>query len=177
VPPIKGTAEQSTKWASLATFVPFDLESTYCSGIVTLLAAFVEPLLVENLPTNLQKAHRILDDMIVKGSLIACQRKAELEQLDNMLNTLKERALGMLMQTKPLGCISFTNEEMPVDGLQGPISNAAAQLRSNDLGAVVQPFEEWTWEDALRSEQLMSVADLLDGDQYIGSGELFNFDL
>lgn len=139
------------------------------------MAAFVEPLLVENLPTDLQKTHRILDDMIVKGSLIACQRKAELEQLDNMLNTLKARYPGMLMQTKPLGDTSFVNKEMPVDCLQGPIGNAVVQLRGDGLGAVVQPFEEWTWEDALNSEQLMNVAGLLDGDQYTSSSEFFIF--
>lgn len=134
------------------------------------MAAFVEPLLVEDLPVDLGKTHRILDDMIIKGSLIACQRKAELEQLNDMLETLKARGSGMLHKTK-FRDNRLVDDAMPVDYLQGAVNSPMVQLVGDNLGPVLQPFEEWTWEDALSSEQLRTVADLLDGDEYIGSSD------
>lgn len=134
------------------------------------MAAFVEPLLVEDLPADLEKTHRILDDMIIKGSLIACQRKAELEQLNDMLETLKERGSGMPNKTK-FRDTRLADDATPVDYLQGAVDSPMVQLVGDNLGPILQPFEEWTWEDALSSEQLRTVADLLDGDEYIGSSD------
>ncbi|KAJ9653867.1 hypothetical protein H2201_009087, partial [Coniosporium apollinis] len=156
----------------LATFVPFDLESAYCSGIIALMASFVEPLLIENLPAELEKTHRVLDDLIIKGNLIACRRKAELEQLDNMLYTLKTRDSGMPTRTRSFEDTSLVNAEMPGNFLTGPTGNAVVQPGGDGLGSIGQPFEEWTWEDAFNSAQLMNVAGLLDGDQF---DESFNF--
>lgn len=135
------------------------------------MAAFVEPLLVEDLPADLEKTHRILDDMIIKGSLIACQRKAELEQLDTMLENLRMRGPSIFPQSKPLEDATPIDAAVNASSLQGAIDIPALQLGGDSLELTLQPFEEWTWEDALNSEQLRNVADLLDGDQYIGSSE------
>ncbi|KAL4948001.1 hypothetical protein BDW69DRAFT_102889 [Aspergillus filifer] len=72
----------------LDSFLPFDLESTFVSSVVLLMAPAVDCTLLESRSPWLQKSYMILDDMINRGNLIAKFRKSELEQLSGLLYQL-----------------------------------------------------------------------------------------
>ncbi|KAK6373764.1 hypothetical protein LTS17_008257 [Exophiala oligosperma] len=159
----------------LATFVPFDLEAAFSSGIIVLIASAVEPLLVENLSAELAKTYCILDDLIAKGNMIANRRKAELHQLEELLNAFNRRQLD-----PQLGAQSVENADLADPG-------ASAGLHSETIGGAIAhpdhetpwmnniPYDEWTWEAGLDAEQLMNVADLLEPDQMDAFSADFNF--
>ncbi|KAL3467055.1 hypothetical protein BJX64DRAFT_274107 [Aspergillus heterothallicus] len=82
----------------LDSFFPFDLESTFVSSVVLLMAPAIDSNLMDNQMPWLQKSCVVLDDMITRGNLIARFRKAELEQLDSLLSQLfdeKTRTSGL----------------------------------------------------------------------------------
>ncbi|KAK5087789.1 hypothetical protein LTR05_002004 [Lithohypha guttulata] len=144
----------------LAAFIPFDLESAFCSGIIALMASFLDPLLIDDLSAELEKVHRIIDDLTIKGNLIAYHRKAELEQLHTMLGTLQSRASNI--EHSSLEGTSFVTLNASHDFIP---ESAEATFSIDTQATVAQPFIDWTWEDALDSAQLLNVADLLAGDQ------------
>ncbi|KAL4927673.1 Zn(II)2Cys6 transcription factor [Aspergillus undulatus] len=72
----------------LDSFLPFDLESTFVSSVVLLMAPTIDLALLESRRPWLQKSYMILDDMISRGNLIAKYRKSELEQLSGLLYQL-----------------------------------------------------------------------------------------
>ena len=67
------------------SFLPFDLESTFVSALVLLLAPFVDPYLLNDSQPWLQKAYDVLDEMIYRGNQIAAFRRSDLEQLHGLL--------------------------------------------------------------------------------------------
>ncbi|KAL2834277.1 hypothetical protein BDW59DRAFT_156217 [Aspergillus cavernicola] len=72
----------------LDSFLPFDLEATFVSSVVLLLAPAIDSVLLESRRPWLQKSYVILEDMISRGNLIADFRKSELEQLSGLLYQL-----------------------------------------------------------------------------------------
>ncbi|KAL4913252.1 hypothetical protein BDW62DRAFT_205681 [Aspergillus aurantiobrunneus] len=72
----------------LDSFLPFDLESTFVSSVVLLLAPTLDSALLESRRPWLKKSYLILDDMISRGNLIAQFRKSELEQMSALLYQL-----------------------------------------------------------------------------------------
>ncbi|KAL4880748.1 hypothetical protein BJY04DRAFT_207920 [Aspergillus karnatakaensis] len=72
----------------LDSFLPFDLESTFVSSVVLLLAPAIDAALLESRKPWLHKSYVILDDMISRGNLIAQFRKSELEQMSDLLYQL-----------------------------------------------------------------------------------------
>ncbi|KAL4735368.1 hypothetical protein BDV11DRAFT_212023 [Aspergillus similis] len=72
----------------LDSFLPFDLESTFVSSVVLLMAQAIDCTLLENRRPWLDKSYLILDDMISRGNLIAQYRKTELEQLSALMYQL-----------------------------------------------------------------------------------------
>ncbi|KAJ0426811.1 fungal-specific transcription factor domain-containing protein [Aspergillus carlsbadensis] len=83
----------------LDSFLPFDLESTFVSSVVLLMAPAIDSNLLGNQVPWLQKSCVILDDMITRRNLIARFRKAELEQLDGLLSLKTE--LGFASSSLP----------------------------------------------------------------------------
>ncbi|KAL4975819.1 hypothetical protein BDW66DRAFT_160096 [Aspergillus desertorum] len=77
-----------TKSAELTradSFLPFDLESTFVSSVVVLMAPAIDCTLLESRRPWLHKSYLILDDMISQENLIAQYRKPELEQMSALM--------------------------------------------------------------------------------------------
>ncbi|KAL6238681.1 hypothetical protein BDW75DRAFT_246760 [Aspergillus navahoensis] len=72
----------------LDSFLPFDLESTFVSSVVLLMAPAIDCTLLESRRPWLHKSYLILDDMISRGNLIAQYRKTELEQTSALMYQL-----------------------------------------------------------------------------------------
>ncbi|KAL5003290.1 hypothetical protein BDV10DRAFT_154615 [Aspergillus recurvatus] len=72
----------------LDSFLPFDLESTFVSSVVLLMAPAIDCALLESRRPWLHKSYLILDDMISRGNLIAQYRKTELEQMSALMYQL-----------------------------------------------------------------------------------------
>lgn len=124
------------------------------------MASFLDPLLIEDLSAELEKVHRVIDDLTIKGNLIAYHRKAELEQLHTMLGTLQSRASNIehsSLEETGVATLNASHDFVP--------ESAGATFSIDSQATVAQPFIDWTWEDALDSAQLLNVADLLAGDQ------------
>ncbi|EKG14254.1 hypothetical protein MPH_08544 [Macrophomina phaseolina MS6] len=72
----------------LETFLPFDLEAISVSTVNIVMAPSIDPQLLEHRPTWLDKAYAIFDEMATSGNIVAEFRRAELRQLDKMLDQL-----------------------------------------------------------------------------------------
>jgi hypothetical protein len=73
---------------SIDSFLPFDLEATFVSSVIVLMAPIIDYSLLESLTPWLQKSYVVLEDMIARGNIIARFRKSELEQLNGLLTQL-----------------------------------------------------------------------------------------
>lgn len=136
------------------SFLSFDLDSAFSSAFVLILATSVHPKL---LPDNawLTVAFEILDDMISKGSPLAKLRRSEVEELAQMFKAFN--------QGRP------PEFESPAQSQSAPIDHAS-------LPSLGDPFfDEWNLNDGLSGEQIMSLADTLDGsdlaDLWLQSGQ------
>lgn len=148
------------------SFLPFDLEVACCSGIITLMAAFVEPSLVEGCPLNLEDVNNVLDDFIAHGNLVAKPRKVELQQLDEMLESLKLRPQNQNLGTVAPAAVPQPDHRTGIFD-QGCVPATIGQSISAAEPALeapefAYPLDGWTWEDAMNSSQLMNVADFLE---------------
>jgi hypothetical protein len=160
------------------TLLPFDLETTFCSGIIVLIASFVEPMLLPDLRATLQNAYDVLDELDTQGNLIARRRVSELKRLGQMLETLESRDVGEATTSTPAAMVtSPTSGHHNPDEPPNQDSTAHVNMSPNDPLATtdaVQPFEQWTWEDALSSAQLMNVADFLEENTFDGFSNAFD---
>ena len=76
----------------IENFLPFDLESVFSSGLVHHMVAHVHPrFLVEQ--EWRAKVEKILDTMIVNGNLLARLRKAEIDELSSMFQSIRENGI------------------------------------------------------------------------------------
>jgi hypothetical protein len=161
--------------ACVETLLPFDLETTFCSGIIALIASFVEPMLLPDLRATLQNAYDVLDELDTQGNLIARRRVSELKRLGHMLEVLESRDVVEATATTPTGMVpnSTTEQHDPDEppGLDPPVHGNTGPEVTADAG---QPFEQWTWEDALSSAQLMHVADFLEENTFDGFSNAFD---
>ncbi|KAL3475772.1 hypothetical protein BJX99DRAFT_270907 [Aspergillus californicus] len=125
----------------LDSFLPFDLESTFVSSVVLLLAPALDCALLGSRKPWLQKSHTILDDMISRGNLIARFRKSELEQLS-----------GLLCQLTPDRPVRI--EELPTKGQHDDLSSPPPPAyRVPDLPNM---------NDGLTTAEIMAVAESID---------------
>ncbi|KAL2800273.1 hypothetical protein BJX66DRAFT_183185 [Aspergillus keveii] len=128
----------------LDSFLPFDLESTFVSSVVLLMAPAIDSNLLDNRTPWLQKSCVILDDMITRGNLIARFRKAELEQLDSLLSQLvPDRQLQIVDSTRKTDLLGFESSPLPppypeLPGLSDGLTTAEimAVAESIDTGDV-----------------------------------------
>ena len=152
----------------LESFIPFDLEHAYCSGIITLMASFLDPALIEDSASAFETVLRVHDGLISCGNLVASSRKAELERLEHALNALTSRDINARPANRTMINETFGGEE-PGEHLERSSHGGGSSY------GVGQPFDDWTWQDALNSTQLMNVADFLDGNSLDGFSASFDF--
>ncbi|KAL2414860.1 hypothetical protein ABEF95_006427 [Exophiala dermatitidis] len=152
----------------LESFLPFDLESAFCSGLMIFMGAFVEPTLVNNLAAAAQTTYRVIDDMIGKGNMVARFRKAELEQLSKMLEELEPEAGNYAARSRIVSRRASAGPNVHgQDGQTTAVNETpGAQLDDISLEGNVEPFGEWTWPDAMDPIQLMNVAESLDASRF-----------
>ncbi|EAA57671.1 hypothetical protein AN6030.2 [Aspergillus nidulans FGSC A4] len=124
------------------SFLPFDLESTFVSSVVLLMAQAIDHNLLESRRPWLDKSYLILDDMISRGNLIAQYRKTELERLSALMyqfatdrqpdDMSKEKGLEMSSPLPP----AYRIPELP--GLNDGLTTAEimAVAESIDTGDV-----------------------------------------
>lgn len=140
------------------------------------MASFVEFQLVDHLSDQLDKTYRILDDLTTRGNMIARLRKSELEQLEKMLNEFQARVLELPDATTNHPATGATLSEAPVNLPPAPTDPPAVPVSSNEFASMAGLQDDWSWEAALDSEQLMYVAGLLDSGQFDSFDPPFNFD-
>ncbi|KAH8700208.1 Zn(II)2Cys6 transcription factor [Talaromyces proteolyticus] len=129
----------------LDSFLPFDLEATFVSSIVLLIAPKIDISLLENRTAWLQKSYVILDDMISRGNLIARFRKSELEQLG--------RLLDMLSPDGPFQP-DDSMEKGQQDGVETPMSSL--------MHHTYRVTELLSLNDGLTTAEIMAVAESID---------------
>ncbi|KAF4916364.1 putative transcriptional regulatory protein [Colletotrichum viniferum] len=74
----------------LETFLPFDLEAIFVSTGSLLLGPAIDPQAFEGVVPSLEKAYAVFDEMIAAGNAVANFQKAELQQLEIMLQQLTQ---------------------------------------------------------------------------------------
>ncbi|KAI9933007.1 hypothetical protein MW887_009261 [Aspergillus wentii] len=104
---------QSTRTKS-SSFLPFDLDSTFVSAVILLVAPVIDPNLLDDWTPWLYKTYMLLDEMISRGNLIAEFGRSELEQLNEMLiqlsPDLEKRAMALSMSTPICNSNTFAPE-------------------------------------------------------------------
>lgn len=159
----------------IATFIPFDLEATFSSGIIVLLASFVEPILVGDVSAELAKTHSILDDLIMKGNLIAARRKVELQQLESLLDAIKAHESIAQPYVQTVEPSHLAEEGTSTDLHSQRCADISVQPGHDPASIFHHSYDEWTSEAALDAEQLMNVVGLIDMDQLDAFSADFNF--
>jgi proline utilization trans-activator len=127
------------------SFLPFDLEAVFVSGVVILMAPIIDSSLLESLAPWLQKSYVILDDMISRGNIIASFRKSELERLDELLSQLQTDHPTQI------------NDRMQRDHPNGMLSQLSAPT-----SPVNCPHELLNLNDGLTTAEIMAVAESID---------------
>lgn len=127
------------------SFLPFDLEATFVSSVVLLMAPTIDSSLLESRAPWLQKSYVILDDMISRGNLIARFRKSELEQLS-----------GLLSQFLP-------DQPLQPDDPRGKGQQAGVATRpSSPIPPPYRVPELPSLDDGLTTAEIMAVAESID---------------
>lgn len=139
--------------------MPFDLEAAYTSSIIVLIASFIDPNLLDKTTPGLAEMCSLLDEFIAHGNQVAKRRKAELQQLSNMLGILRIGARET-QDLREAGTDTGHEPSDPADVLH--ITDDMPGYVSNPTLAPEHPFAHWTFEYAMNSSQLMTVADFLD---------------
>ena len=149
------------------SLIPFDLESVFCAGVITLMASLVNKVLINDFFATMRSTYRILDGLIAEGNMIACHRKAEIEQLSDMLDRIgpSGQPYPQMPTASALIPASFGNLMHP--NQENNLQDDGA-MRYNDA------FEDWTWQDTMSSTQLMNVVGALDLDHFDWSGDPFS---
>lgn len=141
----------------LENFLPYDLDATFTSTIVLLMAAAIDSSLLHRHSSWSQRAYNILEEMSSRGNPIAEKVQLELKMLDDQLAHLSTDTI-----TKPLS---------PGDGDRSPF-----QLDLEAIGVSAAVLDEYTaplssesmpgfnMNYGLDAEQLMQLANSLDLD-------------
>ncbi|EON70068.1 hypothetical protein W97_09334 [Coniosporium apollinis CBS 100218] len=135
----------------LDTFLPFDLESAFSAAFVLLMASSVHPKL---LPQHnwLNTVMEVFDSIVLKGNMLASLRKAEVEELAQILRAL-DRGRPSLADK------SASSIVMPADA-QLSWTPASGNMSLPSLGDPF--FDEWNADDGFSGAQIMDLANALD---------------
>lgn len=68
------------------TFLSLDLDSLHVSSIILAVGPLLDDQRTKDRDSWMQRSFLLLENMISSGNLIACWRKQEMQQLDDMMN-------------------------------------------------------------------------------------------
>ena len=146
--------------------VHFDLESTWSSAVVLLVAHAVDPSLLRNVDELRNIAYAILSEMVARGNRVASFYKEELELLEHHLRELASSGApnhGGIYDAGA-GPSSNSNSESTTTGTGGGIYDSTGFSADGGRNA---PLREWYFDDnMIDGEQLMRAANSLDLDAF-----------
>ncbi|KAF4482885.1 putative transcriptional regulatory protein [Colletotrichum fructicola] len=153
----------------LETFLPFDLEAIFVSTGSLLLGPAIDPQAFEGVVPSLEKAYAVFDEMIAAGNAVANFQKAELQQLEIMLQQLTQT------HPQPATDDSGAVNEAPCQQQQQQIaddtsphdtviSSLATDLSQNESYTSSLPgnLEEMTFDSGLTMTQLLDMANSIE---------------
>ncbi|KAF4977143.1 hypothetical protein FZEAL_6286 [Fusarium zealandicum] len=138
------------------TFLRFDLDATFTSTIVLLMAAAIDSSLLQDHSPWSQRAYAIFDEMYSRGNLVADLIASELKQLEGLLSKFLVK-----------------DNSSPAHNRHTPGVGSVDDMDTStiEVAGYAQPFELETSEDfglglnyELSAEQLMNMANSLDID-------------
>lgn len=130
--------------ASVETFLPFDLDAAFTSTISILMAAGIDPSLINDHTAWTTRAYSILEEIRSRGNIIAGMVKSELEQLGHHLHQLSTN------ETQGnLHCLGSTHN----------MSIIATESMDEARNGFMEVFQ---LHDSLSAEQLVHIADSLE---------------
>ncbi|KAF9878797.1 C6 transcription factor [Colletotrichum karsti] len=153
----------------LETFLPFDLEAIFVSAGSLLLGPAIDPQTFDNLSPSLEKAYAVFDEMVAAGNAVANFQKAELQQLEIMLNQLTPCA--PLSEQMLVGEASEAQQTQPQQQLSDDtsphdtvISSLTTDLSQNDsyTSSIPGNLEEMTFDSGLTMTQLLDMANSIE---------------
>ncbi|OAG42695.1 hypothetical protein AYO21_02978 [Fonsecaea monophora] len=166
----------------LESVLPFDLESTFVSTLVILMAHAVDTLFIKDSTPWSSVAYSILDEMIRRGNLVAALMKSELQQLESTLRQLPVRDTERRRPSVEVPSITgLGGNKMTAKDAAQPSSSyellasreSGPQLFQPGFGDTHRPSSTATlsqgtdafWQtDGFTGEQLVNVADSIDLD-------------
>ncbi|KAF2152900.1 hypothetical protein K461DRAFT_254853 [Myriangium duriaei CBS 260.36] len=138
----------------LESFLPFDMELAFSSGVVLALAEVVDPSLMRSVGSWLNKALSALEEMSTRGNLIASYHRSELKLLHENLHQIMTVPAGSLATGlhAGIGSAPMTNDvpNLPYEGLDGQ-----SHISSENMGG-------WPTDDGFSGEQWTDVVNSLD---------------
>ena len=119
-------------------FLPFDLDNIFSSTFIVIIAHFVDPSLVPDIPNYITIVSRMLNEVVNKGNMSAHLRQKELDLLQQMIDQVVK------------------NEERPMEN-----ACAATQLAAGaEENITPRGFDEWMGVDVGVSMSHAQVLDL-----------------
>lgn len=70
------------------TFLSLDLDSLHVSSLILAVGPLLDEQRTQDRATWVQRSMTLLENMISAGNLVAASRKAEMQQLDDMMNEI-----------------------------------------------------------------------------------------
>ncbi|KAH8672613.1 fungal-specific transcription factor domain-containing protein [Tricladium varicosporioides] len=148
----------------LESFLPFDLEAAFAASIVLFLAPAIDTSLLESHIPYRDMAYALLDEMALRGNLIAAARKSELQQLESVLGQIPFKFAGQQTDvgagTDILGPMHRIHSNIPTNAIV--CTDSDPNIRQTP--SVNEIMEENTWNHFFTADQLLMVANSLDFD-------------
>ncbi|KAG9769159.1 hypothetical protein KCU88_g6965, partial [Aureobasidium melanogenum] len=141
----------------IETFLPFDLEATFLSAIVLVMARLMGGLSSEHQPSWLRIAYSILDEMESRGNVIAQSRKKGLEHLERAFEYLTAHVPDTDMAGAPQHTMSAAGrsvqqyDKSPADLLSTAVEEGQFYPGYEALGG--------NWPESFSAMHLQSVVD------------------
>ncbi|PVH75748.1 hypothetical protein DL98DRAFT_592883 [Cadophora sp. DSE1049] len=152
-------------------FLPFDLESMFASAFVLILVDIITPAATEQ--WDLHKTFNLMDEMIMRGIIVAGPYKKDLQELDDLRQKVKlpqEIAPGTFPEPVPVeGGLSMPS---PVPPLEEDVIWSWMTTGENELG-VLHPDTMQSAIDGLNFDFLDDPSGLdLGGSEWMWNGGL-----
>ncbi|KAJ5092575.1 hypothetical protein NUU61_007445 [Penicillium alfredii] len=147
----------------LETFLPFDLDSIFMSTTVLLIGLAIDTKMLDNHPGWVDKAYTIFDEIVQSGHLIAKFRRAELQQLEEMLSIVpRDQARCLSVPVSFPQNQSSLSQHVPL--ASSFPSSATHALQADDImpesNAVIA--DDCTFTAGLTAAQIMAVANSIE---------------
>lgn len=146
----------------LESWLPFDREAAYSSALVLVVAHVVDHTLIPDRQSRLDIAFGILDEIVLRGNILAEKHKRELDQIISTIDVLNSAAIvdNTTGQYNQGMCQMGEAHQLTASSLAQQDMQGMANM--NDFDAILG---EWNSEDELSGERLLVLAESLDLDQ------------